>query len=77
MNKNDTLLPKKRGKNVVPKSKKDSLPQTSVTPPFIVKFKLARNTNKKQRLLIATSVKRRRTSHSRQFLQEWRREECL
>jgi len=47
MNKNDAILPKKHGKNVVSKSKKDSLPQTSVTPPFIVKFKLARNTNKK------------------------------
>jgi len=47
MNKNDALLPKNRGKNVVSKSNKDSQPQTSVTPPFIVKFKLGRNMEKK------------------------------
>jgi len=45
MNKKDALLPKKLcGINVVSKSKKDSLPHTSVTPPLIVRFKLARNT---------------------------------
>jgi len=48
MNKKDALLPKKLcGINVVSKSKKDSLPHTSVTPLLIVRFKLARNTNKK------------------------------